>query len=168
MHTPGSTKKRNNHIIQSVKLVQVDGSVLVISISPRSNHLAVGTDKGYVSLFSYFTLSFLVFKCCNKIVICCNFDHFRQISLFDIQGSSLIYQKRIASVISLQFESCNLQGFEKNVLTIATKDSSILALESETGNTLSANMVHPKKPSTALFMQILCKIYTFYWFSVFT
>ncbi|XP_022941599.1 uncharacterized protein LOC111446607 [Cucurbita moschata] len=125
----GSTKKRNNHIIQSVKLVQVDGSVLVISISPRSNHLAVGTDKGYISLF-------------------------------DIQGSSLIYQKRIASeicsgIISLQFESCNLQGFEKNVLTIATKDSSILALESETGNTLSANMVHPKKPSTALFMQIL-------------
>lgn len=91
-----------------------------------------------------------------------NFYHSQQVSLFDIQGSDLIYQKRIASeistgIISLQFESCNLQGFEKNVLTIATKDSSIMALDSETGNTLSASMVHPKKPSRALFMQILCK-----------
>lgn len=41
---------------------------------------------------------------------------------------------------------------------ISTKDSSILALDGETGNTLSASMVHPKKPSRALFMQILCKI----------
>ncbi|XP_038904808.1 uncharacterized protein LOC120091069 isoform X2 [Benincasa hispida] len=125
----GSTKKRNNHIIQSVKLVKVDGSILAININPRSNHLAVGSDRGYVSLY-------------------------------DIQGSNLIYQKRIASeistgIISLQFESCNLQGFEKNVLTIATKDSSILALDDETGNTISASIVHPKKPSRALFMQIL-------------
>ncbi|KAG7015851.1 Syntaxin-binding protein 5, partial [Cucurbita argyrosperma subsp. argyrosperma] len=84
----------------------------------------------------------------------------QQVSVFDIQGSSLIYQKRVASeistgIISLQFESCNLQGFEKNVLTIATVDSSILAVDGETGNTLSASMVHPKKPSRALFMQVL-------------
>lgn len=97
-------------------------------------------------------------------LICCNCYHFQQVSLFGIQGSNLIYQKRITSeisagIISLQFESCNLQGFEKNVLAIATKDSSILALDSETGNTLSASNVHPKKPSRALFMQILCKIY---------
>ncbi|XP_022145409.1 uncharacterized protein LOC111014861 isoform X2 [Momordica charantia] len=125
----GSTKKRNNHIMQSVKLIKVDGPILAININPRSNHLAVGSDQGCVSLF-------------------------------DIQGSNLIYQKRITSeisagIISLQFESCNLQGFEKNVLAIATKDSSILALDSETGNTLSASNVHPKKPSRALFMQIL-------------
>lgn len=125
----GSTKKRNNHIIQSVKLVKVDGSITAINISPRSNHLAVGSDRG-------------------------------DVSVFDIEGSNLIYQKRIASeistgIISLQFKSCNLQGFAKNVLTIATKDSSILALNDETGNTLSASMVRPKKPSRALFMQIL-------------
>ncbi|XP_023552249.1 uncharacterized protein LOC111809973 isoform X2 [Cucurbita pepo subsp. pepo] len=125
----GSTKKRNNQIIQSVKLLKIDGSILAINISPRSNHLAVGSDRGFVSVF-------------------------------DIQGSNLIYQKRVASeistgIISLQFESCNFQGFEKNVLTIATVDSSILALDSETGNTLSASMVHPKKPSRALFMQVL-------------
>lgn len=93
-----------------------------------------------------------------------NFYHLQQVSVFDIEGSNLIYQKRIASeistgIISLQFKSCNLQGFAKNVLTIATKDSSILALNDETGNTLSASMVRPKKPSRALFMQILCKIY---------
>ncbi|XP_008448470.2 uncharacterized protein LOC103490647 isoform X2 [Cucumis melo] len=125
----GSTKKRNSHIIQSVKLVKVDGSILAINISPRSDHVAVGSDRGYVSLFS-------------------------------IQGSDLIYQKRITSeistgIISLQFESCSLQGFDKNVIMISTKDSSILALDGETGNTLSASMVHPKKPSRALFMQIL-------------
>lgn len=93
-----------------------------------------------------------------------NCYHLQQVSVFDIQGSNLIYQKRVASeistgIISLQFESCNFQGFEKNVLTIATVDSSILALDSETGNTLSASMVHPKKPSRALFMQVLCKIF---------
>ncbi|XP_022923426.1 uncharacterized protein LOC111431125 [Cucurbita moschata] len=125
----GSTKKRNNQIIHSVKLLKIDGSILAINISPRSNHLAVGSDRGFVSVF-------------------------------DIQGSSLIYQKRVASeistgIISLQFESCNLQGFEKNVLTIATVDSSILAVDGETGKTLSASMVHPKKPSRALFMQVL-------------
>lgn len=59
-HTTGSTKKRNNHIIQSVKLVKVDGSITAINISPRSNHLAVGSDRGDVSLFSWF-LKFISF-----------------------------------------------------------------------------------------------------------
>lgn len=61
-HTTGSTKKRNNHIIQSVKLVKVDGSILAINISPRSNHLAVGSDIGYVSLLSDFALFILISK----------------------------------------------------------------------------------------------------------
>lgn len=80
--------------------------------------------------------------------------------MIDMEGPSLLYEKHIGSelstgVISVRFEPCILHGFEKNVLAIATKDSSVLALDSDTGNTLSTSMIHPKKPSKALFMQIL-------------
>ncbi|RVW85722.1 Syntaxin-binding protein 5 [Vitis vinifera] len=124
-----STKKGSNHIIQSVKLIKVNGSVLSIDISRGSRHLAIGSDQGYVSLI-------------------------------DMESPSLLYQKLIESelstgVISVWFETCILHGFEKNILAVATKDSSILALDSDTGNTLSTSMIHPKKPSKALFMQIL-------------
>lgn len=72
----------------------------------------------------------------------------------------MLYEKHFASelsagIISLQFETCSLHGFEKNVLVAATKDSSVVALESETGNTLNTNIIRPKKPFRALFMQIL-------------
>lgn len=83
-----------------------------------------------------------------------------QVSLIDLKGPTLLYQKHIASeistgIISLQFETCSLQGFEKNVLVVATKDSSVLAVDVNTGNMLSTSTVHPNKPSKALFMQIL-------------
>ncbi|XP_050228000.1 uncharacterized protein LOC126677432 isoform X2 [Mercurialis annua] len=125
----GSSKRGNNHIIQNVKLMKVNGSVLSMNISHNSGHLAVGTDQGHVSLI-------------------------------DMNGPTLLYQQYIASelstgIISLQFETCNLHGFEKNVLVVATKDSSVLAIDVDTGNLLSTNSVHPKKPSKALFMQIL-------------
>jgi hypothetical protein len=73
-----------------------------------------------------------------------------------------LYQKHIASeistgIISLQFITCTLYGFSKNILAVGTKDSSVLALDNETGNTLSTGTVHPKKPSKALFMQVLGK-----------
>ena len=42
---------------------------------------------------------------------------------------------------------------------IGTKDSSVLTLDSETGNMLTTSRVQPKKPSKALFMQILGKCY---------
>ncbi|XP_034683738.1 uncharacterized protein LOC117913008 isoform X1 [Vitis riparia] len=129
MPLQGSTKKGSNHIIQSVKLIKVNGSVLSIDISRGSRHLAIGSDQGYVSLI-------------------------------DMESPSLLYQKLIESelstgVISVRLETCILHGFEKNILAVATKDSSILALDSDTGNTLSTSMIHPKKPSKALFMQIL-------------
>lgn len=77
-----------------------------------------------------------------------------------MEGPSLLYQKHIGSelssgVISVRFGTCILHGFEKNVFVVATKDSSVLALDSDTGNTLSSSMIHPKKPSKALLMQIL-------------
>lgn len=83
-----------------------------------------------------------------------------QVSVFDIEGPTLLYQENIASeistgIISLQFDTCFLHGFEKNTLVVATKDSSVLALDADTGNLLSSSSVHPKKPCRALFMQIL-------------
>lgn len=72
----------------------------------------------------------------------------------------LLYKIHIASelstgIVSLQFETLNVQGFEKNSLVVATKDSSVLAVDVDTGNMMSASTVHPKKPSKGLFMQIL-------------
>lgn len=80
--------------------------------------------------------------------------------LIDSDSKTILYQTHIASelcagVISMQFNTCSLHGFDKNILVVATKDSSILALETETGNILSPSSVHPMKPSRALFMQIL-------------
>ncbi|KAB2094907.1 hypothetical protein ES319_A02G191900v1 [Gossypium barbadense] len=124
----GSTKKRNNHI-QSVKVIKVNGSVLSLAICQNTRHVAIGNDHG-------------------------------DVSLVDSGGLNIIFQSHIASdispgIISMQFKTCSLQNFEKNVLVVATKDSSVLAFDSDSGNMLSASMVQPKKPSRALFMHIL-------------
>ncbi|KAL5752322.1 hypothetical protein ACOSQ2_022829 [Xanthoceras sorbifolium] len=120
------TKKGSSY---SVKVIKVNGAILSLNINHTSRHLAVGSDQGYITLV-------------------------------DVEGPTVLYEKHIASeictgIISLQFETCNFHGFEKNVLVVATKDSSVLALDSDTGNTMSTNTVHPKKPSRALFMQVL-------------
>ena len=80
-----------------------------------------------------------------------------------MEGPTQLYQQHIESelstgIISVHFQTCNLHGFEKNVLAIATKDCSVFALDSDTGNKLSTNMVQPKKPSRAFFMHILGNI----------
>ncbi|CAL0314269.1 unnamed protein product [Lupinus luteus] len=125
----GVTKKGPDHIVQSVKLIKTSGAVICMNIDPLSGHLAVGSEQGNVSVI-------------------------------DIDGPSLLYQKHITSqistgIISLRFITCRLNGFDKNILAVGTKDSSILALDNETGNTLSTETVHPMKPSKALFMQVL-------------
>ncbi|KAI8536802.1 hypothetical protein RHMOL_Rhmol10G0285300 [Rhododendron molle] len=125
----GISKKGSNHIVQSLKLVKVNGAVLSIAVNFSSRRLAVGSDLGYVSLI-------------------------------DMEGPTVLYQKHFASelctgVISMQFETCSFHGFEKNVIVVATKDSSVLAIESDTGNTLGSGLVGPTKPSKALFMQVL-------------
>ncbi|XP_050379667.1 uncharacterized protein LOC126797017 isoform X2 [Argentina anserina] len=124
-----STKKGNDHIVQSVRLMKVNGSVLSLNVNHSSRHLAVGSSKGHVSVI-------------------------------DIEGPTLLYESHIASeistgIISLQFETCSFHGFDKNVIAVATEDSSVLALDSDNGNRLSTSLVHPKKPTRALFMQIL-------------
>ncbi|KAK4393902.1 hypothetical protein Sango_1861000 [Sesamum angolense] len=125
----GSSKKGSNHIIRRIKVVKVNGAVLSINTAETLKQLAVGSDQGYVSLI-------------------------------DPEGPSVLYQTHIASelctgIISMHFETCSFHGFEKNVMIVATKDSSVLALERDTGNILSSGTVHPSKPSRALFTQIL-------------
>lgn len=53
----GSTKKGNNHIIHSIKLIKINGSVLCMNISHNSRNLAVGTDQGYVSYHLLFIIN---------------------------------------------------------------------------------------------------------------
>uniref|UniRef100_A0A1J3IQU5 Syntaxin-binding protein 5 n=1 Tax=Noccaea caerulescens TaxID=107243 RepID=A0A1J3IQU5_NOCCA len=125
----GSSRKGNNHIVQSVKHVKLTGSINCIQKSQNSKHLAIGSDQGHVSLV-------------------------------DIEEATVLYTKHIASdicsgIISLQFESCSVQGFEKKVLVVAMRDSSVFALDCDTGNMIGTNMIKPKKPFKALYMQIL-------------
>ncbi|KAF2530765.1 hypothetical protein F2Q70_00033523 [Brassica cretica] len=125
----GSSKKGNNHIVHSVKHIKLTGSITCIQKSQNSKHLGIGSDQGHVSLV-------------------------------DVEEATVLYTKHIASEIcpgitSLQFESCSVQGFEKNALVVAMRDSSVFALDSDTGNMIGTNMVKPKKPFKALFMQIL-------------
>lgn len=86
--------------------------------------------------------------------------------LVHIEEASIVYQKQIqgqiaSGIISMQFEKFVLEGFEKNLLLVATEDSSILAIEEDTGNALSPNIVHTKNPSRALLMQIIGELSTF-------
>ncbi|PNY11041.1 syntaxin-binding protein 5-like, partial [Trifolium pratense] len=122
------SKKGIDHIIQSVKIVKINGSITTVNIDHSSTRLAVGSDQGHVSVFN-------------------------------MDGPTLSYQKHIASEIasgitSLQFLTCSLHGFDKNILAVGTKDSSVLALDNETGNMMSTGTVQPKKPSKALFVQV--------------
>lgn len=90
-------------------------------------------------------------------------------SLIDPESLNVLYQKHIASelstgIVSMHFETCSFHGFEKNVLIVATKDSSVFALERDTGNTLSSGIVRPNKPSRALFTRILGEQHFFLFF----
>ncbi|KAK6150296.1 hypothetical protein DH2020_015228 [Rehmannia glutinosa] len=125
----GSSKKGSNHIIRKIKAVKVNGAVLCINTTENFKQLAVGSDQGYVSLI-------------------------------DPEGPNILYQKHIASefstgIVSTHFETCNFHGFDKNVIIVATKDSSFVTLERDTGNTLNSGVVRPNKPSRALFTRIL-------------
>ncbi|KAJ4746628.1 Transducin/WD40 repeat-like superfamily protein [Rhynchospora pubera] len=119
-------KPGENYIIRGLKL---PGAIVCISRNSNSKHVAVGTDKGLVVLVH-------------------------------IEEASILYQKQMqgqvaSGIISMQFEKFVLEGFEKNVLLVATEDSSILAIEEDTGIAISPNTVHTKNPSRALLMHVL-------------
>ncbi|KAL8472511.1 hypothetical protein ACS0TY_029019 [Phlomoides rotata] len=129
MSSQGSSKKGSNHIIRRIKVVKVNGAVLSISTTENLKQIAVGSEQGYVMLI-------------------------------DPEGPNILYQTHIASefstgIISTHFETCSFHGFEKNVMIVTTKDSSVFALEKDTGNTLSSGVVHPNNPKRALFTHIL-------------
>ncbi|PKA47754.1 hypothetical protein AXF42_Ash014531 [Apostasia shenzhenica] len=119
-------KQGPNYSISSVKL---KGLVLSLGINFETRHLAVGTDKGYVFVI-------------------------------DMEGTTVLYQIQFptqiyAGIISLLFENCSHNGYLKNTLLIATEDSSVIAIEEDTGNEMSSDAIQPKKPSRCLLMQIL-------------
>ncbi|KAF5190523.1 Guanine nucleotide-binding protein, beta subunit, partial [Thalictrum thalictroides] len=43
----GNVKKGSNQIIESIKLIRVNGAVICIDVNSHSKHLTVGTDQGY-------------------------------------------------------------------------------------------------------------------------
>lgn len=117
------------HGAYNIQTIKLKGAILSASINTELKHLAVGTDKGYVFVI-------------------------------DIKGTSILYQKQFpteiySGTISLQFENCNHNGYVKNALLIATEDSSVIAVEGDTGNDLNNNGVHTKKPARCLLMQTL-------------
>ncbi|KAK3410574.1 uncharacterized protein LOC104422838 isoform X1 [Eucalyptus grandis] len=128
-YVSGSAKRGNNRMIGGVKALKVNGVVLSLNMSCSSRHLVVGSDQGYVALI-------------------------------DVEGPHVQFTKQISSdistgIISVQLGTCALHGFQKNILVMSTRDSSVVALDSDTGTILSNSMVHPKKPSRALFLEIL-------------
>lgn len=52
MVIPGSSKKGSS-MIRRIKVVKVNGAVLSITTAGNLKHLAIGSDQGYVSFFTY-------------------------------------------------------------------------------------------------------------------
>jgi hypothetical protein len=83
-----------------------------------------------------------------------------QVALIHIEEAFVVYQKQIqgqvaSGINSMKFVKLVLEGIEKNILLVATEDSSVLAIEEDTGNALSPNTVQTKNPSRALSMHVL-------------
>lgn len=79
-------------------------------------------------------------------------------------AASILYQKEIRShlysgIISLKFGNCVQNGLEKEILLVGMEDSSVFALEEDTGHALSASPIRTKNPSKALLMCILGMLY---------
>ncbi|KAK4752842.1 hypothetical protein SAY87_021640 [Trapa incisa] len=128
-YIPGSTRKGNNQLIDGIKVLKLNGAILSINLSKSTGHIAVGSDQG-------------------------------QVSLIDIEGPAVLCTESIgrgmsSGVISIQFASCSLHGFEKNIVVVATRDSSVLGMDSDIMKTLTTGTVHPRMPSKALLMEVL-------------
>ncbi|CAL9101764.1 unnamed protein product [Musa acuminata var. zebrina] len=119
-------KQGDNYTVHNVNL---KGAIMSISMNMDSKLLAVGTDKGYVSVIQ-------------------------------MEGTTILYQKQIpgqvySGIMSLQFVNHGQNGSENSILLVGMEDSSVLALEEDSGHALSANPVKTKKTCKALLMHIL-------------
>ncbi|KAG6501814.1 hypothetical protein ZIOFF_041698 [Zingiber officinale] len=119
-------KPGDSYTVQCVKL---KGAITSISTDLEFKHLAVGTDKGYVSVIQLEETTVLYQK----------------------QVSSQLN----SGIASLHFGSSAQNGIVKKILLVGTEDSSILPLEKDSGNLLIAKPLQPKKPSKALLLHVL-------------
>lgn len=77
-----------------------------------------------------------------------------------MEGSTILSQKRFtgelySGIISVQPIN-GIPDSVENILLVALKDSSVLAIEVGTGNQLSTtSIVRPKKPAKALYIDVL-------------
>lgn len=83
-----------------------------------------------------------------------------QVSVIQMEGTTILYQKQIpgqvySGIMSLQFVNHGQNGSENSILLVGMEDSSVLALEEDSGHALSANPVKTKKTCKALLMHIL-------------
>ncbi|XP_068640858.1 uncharacterized protein [Aristolochia californica] len=122
-----STKQGCSSNIHDIKLIKVIGAVMSIHMNSIEGKLVIGSDEGSVSII-------------------------------EMEGPTILSQRRFSSETytgALQFENCNSNGSQKNILLVTLKDSSILALDGDTGNPLSSCGVRSKIPAKALFMHLL-------------
>ncbi|XP_020083901.1 uncharacterized protein LOC109707188 isoform X3 [Ananas comosus] len=119
-------KPGDNYTVHSVKL---KGAILSTSVNTDIKHLAVGTDKGLVSVINMEDASIIYQK----------------------QMQSQLY----SGVTSLRFEKYCQDGSEKNVLLVGMEDSVVWAFEEDKGDAMSTNSIRTKEPSRALLMEIL-------------
>uniref|UniRef100_A0A0E0KU00 Lethal giant larvae (Lgl)-like C-terminal domain-containing protein n=2 Tax=Oryza punctata TaxID=4537 RepID=A0A0E0KU00_ORYPU len=113
----------------NVRCIKLKGAVTSISLISNSKRVAVGTEKGIVSVVSIEDASILYQK------------------QLDCRVSG--------GIASLQFEMYSHNGYDKNLLIVGMEDSTIFILEEESGKLLNTNPVQTNKPCRALLMQTL-------------
>ncbi|KAG9442957.1 hypothetical protein H6P81_018811 [Aristolochia fimbriata] len=127
-----STKQGCSSNIHDIKHIKVIGVVTSIHMNSIAGNLVIGSDEGSVSII-------------------------------DVKGPTILSQRHFSSELytgAIQFEHCSSSGSQQSILLVALKDSSVLALDGDTGNPLSTCGVRCKKPAKALFMALLDKLDT--------
>ena len=87
-----------------------------------------------------------------------------QVSVIKIDDATILYQKQLecrvpGGISSLQFELYSHNGYDKDLLIVGMKDSSVSIFEEETGKLLNPNPVQTNRPSKALLLQTLGELY---------
>eukprot|EP01018_Ginkgo_biloba_P016356 Gb_40665 [translate_table: standard] len=115
--------------IQNIGALKVHKTAIrCISLDSDSTRVAAGCEEGLVSLIDL--------KSCTTLSVRRYFNGFS------------------SSINSLQFER-SFPGSKRAVLFVAARDASVVALNGDSGDSLSPFILRPKKPSTAIFMHVL-------------